>query len=109
MKELESLREVLQPGESALAVFTDGRHFQLYPDGTGTSGNWKTRPPHTIDRFVVAQVYCADFIGTTPSPEAGRVVVQFRNARQLGITRQSWPKFADTGTNPVRCLSAAEK
>jgi hypothetical protein len=109
----------LQPGESALAVFTDGRHFQLYPDGTGTSGNWKTRPPHTIDRFVVycrdgsagdvAQVYCADFIGTTPSPEAGRVVVQFRNARQLGITRQSWPKFADTGTNPVRCLSAAEK
>src|SRR5438874_1334261 len=99
VNEVQSLLDVLQPGESALAVFTDGRHFQLNGDGTGTSGNWVAGPERVVDRFVVyhrdgragevAQVYRADFAGTTPSPEPGRVIVSFQSAELIGVTRAS--------------------
>jgi hypothetical protein len=118
MNEVRSLLDLLQPGESGLAVFTHGRHFQLNSDGTGTSGNWVADSTRVVDRFVVylrdgragviARVFRADFAGAAPSPEAGRIVVSFRSAKQVGVTRASWPKFAHTGANPVRYIAASQ-
>src|SRR5262249_23078430 len=112
MDEVESLLDVLNPGETALAVFTDGHNLQFNADGTGTSGNWVADPARVVARFVIylrhgpagdlAQVHRADFVGTAISPEPGRIVVNFENAQQVAVTRASWPEFADTGANPVR-------
>jgi hypothetical protein len=116
--ELHSVIDLLAPGESALAVFTHGRHFNLNPDGTGSSGNWVIDPERRVDRFIVynrsgaagvpAEVYRADFVGAVQSAEPGRLVVNFRAAELAGVTRDSWPKFADTGVNPVRYIARPE-
>jgi hypothetical protein len=110
--ELRSLADLLIPGESALAVFTHGQHFSLNPDGTGTSGNWVMDPERRVDRFIVysrtgpagrpAEVYRTVFVGAAESVEPGRFVVNFRGAELVGVTHESWPRFADTGVNPVR-------
>jgi hypothetical protein len=113
--ELHSVTDLLVPGESALAVFTHGRHFDLNPDGTGSSGNWVIDPERHVDRFIVysrtgpagvpAEVYRAVFVGADETAEPGRFVVSFRGAELVGITRESWPQFADTGVNPVRYIT----
>jgi hypothetical protein len=115
LEEIASLLELLRPGESALAVFTDGRNFRLHGDGTGTSGSWVIDPARKVDRFIVyyregsagtaAQLYLADYIGAAPSPEAGRYVVSFEGSSQVGVTRLPWPEFADTGANPARWIA----
>jgi hypothetical protein len=107
VEEIASLRDLLRPGESALAVLTDGRRLRLSGDGTGTSGNWVIDPARQVDRFIVyyregtagetAKLYIADYAGAAPSPEAGRFVVSFEGAQQVGVTRWPWPEFADTG------------
>jgi hypothetical protein len=115
MEEVGSLLDLLQPGESALAVLTDGRNLKLNGDGSGSSGNWVIDPARQVDRFVIyyreggagdtARLYRGDYVGAGPSPEAGRSVVTFEGAEQVGVTRLSWPEFADTGANPVRYIS----
>jgi hypothetical protein len=115
MNEVTSLLELLKPGESALAVLTDGRHFNLNHDGSGSSGNWLINPQRQVERFIVyhrpgsagdsANLYRADYVDATPSPESGRSVISFRKAEQVGVTRLSWPEFADTGASPVRYIS----
>ncbi len=113
--ELRSVTELLTPDESALAVFTHGRNFTLNPDGTGSSGNWVIDPERRIDRFIVysrsgpagvpAEIYRAEYVGAAESTESGRFVVSFRAAELAGVTRESWPQFADTGVNPVRYIT----
>lgn len=113
--ELRSVTDLLVPGESALAVFTHGQYFSLNPDGTGSSGNWVIDPARRVDRFIVysrtgpagrpAEIYRAVFVGAAESGEPGRFVVNFRRAELVGVTRESWPQFADTGVNPVRYIT----
>jgi hypothetical protein len=113
--ELRSVTDLLVPGESALAVFTHGQLLSLNPDGTGSSGNWVIDPERRVDRFIVysrsgpvgmpAGVYRAEFVGAAESAEPGRFVVNFRGVELVGVTRESWPEFADTGVNPVRYIT----
>ena len=116
MEEVASLLDLLQAGESALAVLTDGRNLKLKRDGSGTSGYWVIDPARQVDRFIIycreggagdtAQLYRGDYVSTEPSTEdAGRYAVTFEGAKQVGVTRLTWPKFADTGSNPVRYIS----
>lgn len=118
LTELQSVIELLEPGESALVVFTHGQHFNLDPDGTGSSGDWVIDPDRHVDRFIVysrrgpaggpAEVYRAEFVSAAESAKPGRFVVNFSGAELVGVTRESWPQFADTGVNPVRYITRPE-
>jgi hypothetical protein len=95
MDEIVTMLDLLQPGESALAVLTDGRHFRMNNDGSGRSGNWKVDPHRHVDRFIVyhrpgksgdaAKLYRAVYTGATPSSEPRRAVVSFDNVEPAGV------------------------
>src|SRR5262245_58454211 len=94
------------------------RLVEIEADGSGRSGNWVARPDRRehLDKVIIynrlpeqkppeAEVYLADFVGTAASDEEGRLVVEFRNANQVGTTNRNWREFADARTSPVRYLS----
>jgi hypothetical protein len=41
-------RDLVQAGESAVAIFTRGGRFVLREDGTGYTGNWVINPKKKI-------------------------------------------------------------
>lgn len=45
-------RQILQPGEKALLIRTDGRNLAI-SDGDGTSGNWKLSPTRQVDTVLI--------------------------------------------------------
>lgn len=109
--------DLLQEGESAVAVTTDGTHLVIEPDGAGETGNWKAdsdrRPRKVIIYRAVApgldyaaEVYLADFSRWRPSNEDGRFIIDFLNAKRVGVTSEGWKAFASASQNPVRYLEA---
>jgi hypothetical protein len=111
--------DLLDPGESAIALFTKGlRLVEINSDGSGSSGNWVTNPGHheTPNKVIIydrvlgripleSHIYLGDYVGAANSPERGRLVIRFQNLTQVGTTNQNWSHFADAGANPVRYLS----
>lgn len=114
----DSLEGLLEPGQSAVAVFTRQDKLCLNADGTGSSGNWKLDAAATFDKVVIycredpesqsGEVIVADYVETPPSAEPDRSVLHFRGAQRLGVTDRNWQEFASTGTNPVRLVGGAD-
>src|SRR6187455_2921174 len=103
--------DLLEPNESALAVFTRGDHLEMYSDGSGSSGNWVIKPNRQLDKFIIyyrhmelvptqVEVYLADYIDVAPSKEGSRLIVNFKNARRMGTTNSNWYEFVGPGTAP---------
>ena len=112
---IDSASDLLDPGETAIVLFTNGMHLTINPDGSGTSGNWIMSRSHRPDKVVIyyrlpeqvplhADIYLADYASTANSPERGRRVVRFQAARRVGSTNRNWREFADANANPVRYL-----
>lgn len=109
--------DLLQSGESAVAVTTDGTHLVIEADGSGETGNWKAdndRRPRKVIIYrtaapgldYAAEVYVADFSRWRPSSEEGRSIIDFRNAERVGVTSEAWKAFASASQNPVRYIEA---
>ncbi len=106
----------LRSGETAVAVFTKGRDFELNKDGTGTTGDWVVRANLDVDKVIiyhrkeetgVNEIYVADFDGLSPGIER-RHKIHFVNAKLVNNTDQTWYTFADATQNPVRYLTGAD-
>ncbi len=113
MRVIELAEDVLAPGETALVVKTDGRFFDLAPDGSGSLGFWKLRDAIKVDRFVIHRavkdrpyaILAGDFAGQEPSLDPkyrGKFRVKFSNLEQVGIAQNSWERFAHAGRNSIR-------
>jgi hypothetical protein len=111
---INSARDLLKPGESALVLFTRGRRLTINDDGSGSSGNWILDRNLRVKRVIVyhqlpeadrVDVYLADFVGAIVSDEPGRSVVRFEQANLAGFAGASWREFAETWSNPVRFIS----
>src|SRR5690242_1396051 len=87
-------------------------------DGSGSSGNWVAnldrhdrpgkfiiynRLPDQVPRQ--SEIYLANYVDAVASPDPGRIVVRFQDAKQMGTTNQNWDEFAGSGIGPVRYLS----
>jgi hypothetical protein len=103
------MEKVLQPGESALAVFTrmgpqENDLFVLNADGTGRSGNWRLGRNRKPARFIVyarkgrartnAKIYVGEYVEMTDSQEHGRKTGHFKNMKLVQETTDTWPEFA---------------
>ena len=112
MPTFDSAQELLRPGETGLAVHTDGRHFTHEPDRSGITGNWVINPKRQIDCVVVVrwerrgrQRFTEMF---TARPEEfvrlenGRHEIKLIDVQLAGSTDRSWLEFAETGRNPVK-------
>lgn len=45
--------DFVRPSETAIAVFTDGIHLTINPDGTGSTGWWIMDPERDIDHVII--------------------------------------------------------
>lgn len=105
---------LLHSGETAVALFTEGKRFEINRDGTGTTGNWVVKAELDVDRVIIYrrrertnEVYLADFAGISDAGERRRKI-HFVNARMIDETDRSWTEFAGGGQNPVRYIAAEE-
>lgn len=49
----DSITQLLEPGETALCLFTDGRLLTFNEDGSASSGDWKLDPARSTKRAIV--------------------------------------------------------
>ena len=113
--EFTEAEALLDAGETAVCLFTQGDDLDMRPDGTGTSGYWKINRRRSIDRVVVYlrdaersdanELYVADFAGLVGPREDGRYLIQLEHIEHVGFTRLNWRKFARANVNPVRYVS----
>ena len=114
--EVQSIRDVLRPGDSAVVLMTRGAVLKLNEDGTGSTGNWRASPGPHVNRVILyvkmgrtrspAQLWRADYTGATNASEPGRVVIHFRNAELVAATRALWTEFAGGGQSAIRYVDA---
>ena len=112
---INSALDLLQPGESAVVLFTRGQHLTFNPDGSGLSGNWKMGTYRNPDKVILyrrqpeawpqADIYMGDYVDVIESPEQGRRIVRFSHSTNAGTTNRNWYEFADAGAGPVRYLT----
>jgi putative restriction endonuclease len=115
MPKFESATELLNPGETALVVFTKGRHLTDKRDGTGSTGWWKINPQHKVDSVIVYRRMSDDqtdndlYVGKPDSIEGpredGRYLVRLQNFKFAGRAIVNWRKFAATHTQALRYVS----
>ena len=116
MPTFDTAQELLQPGETALCVLTDGRNFTINADGSGSTGRWKLTPTRQVDCVVVyrqehcdgrsfVELFRARHDGVVGPTEEGRFTVQLLGIEQAGSTESGWQEFAGPGQNPVRYVT----
>jgi hypothetical protein len=103
MQLISTYLDVLSDGESALALYTDGRHLKIKPSGLSESGFWKIARTEELRKVVVyrkvegnAKIYVGEFAGLRkiPSREDTKVIVTFTNAKLVGRTDKKWTDFS---------------
>ena len=114
------VRDVLKPGESAVAIFTRGGRFERREDGTGFTGNWMIRGDRKVDKVVIYkrdtkgnehEVYVGVPVNIVESDEAGRRRIDMEDIRFIGTTNLNWNEFTETkrgAANPIKYVTLAE-
>lgn len=107
-------RDFIKPGESVIAIFTHGMHFDLDDDNTGSTGQWKIAPNRPVARVIIYYrndemntntLYIANHAGVEPADREGRYTIQLTHVQYMGTTSTNWAEFAETGAQPIRYLS----
>lgn len=106
-------RNLLKPDETAIVIFTKGKHFHINPDGTGTTGYWKINPKRKVQRVIIYkresktsdnEVYIAEHAGVGTPNKEGRYTILLRKLKHVGVTRKNWRDFAEGARSPIRYL-----
>ena len=109
----EKAIEFINPGETAVVVFTHGDNLRVDPQsGDGESGNRKITPDALdfVNRVIVYlrrtgepanHVLVGDFSGFRMSEEPGRVLIRFTTLKEVSLTNLNWFEFCENSQNPV--------
>jgi len=112
MTKFKQASEVLQPGQTAVVVFTHGEHFSFDVAGNGSSGKWVLDPETVkeVDKVIiylrrdyenVNRIFLGNFAGLRASNLPDRYVIRFTGLKEVGAAEANWPNFASAGQNPV--------
>lgn len=113
---INSFRDILDPRETALLLFTRNKQLEVNEDATGYSGNWILSPNRGYSRIVLykrdssspgGMILSATHVETKKSAQPRRYRVFFADCVTHGRTNRTWKEFAETGQNPVRYVSWA--
>lgn len=110
---IQTATDLLQPGETALVLFTRGSQFQQYANQTGSTGYWKVHPDKVVDWVIVYHrqedrnnvLYKALPVAYNGPDTENRYLIQLTQVEEVGATKTKWFAFADTHANPVRYLT----
>jgi hypothetical protein len=110
-------RDLIEAGESAVAIFTRGKQFVLRQDGTGYTGNWVIKPKKKVDKVIIYkrdssgnnhEVFVGTLVEIIDSEEEGRRQVNMSDIRPAGTTDDNWNEFTETkpgAVNPIKYIS----
>jgi len=110
-------RDLVKRGESAVAIFTRGGHFEHDPDGSGYTGNWVINPQKKLDKVVIYkrdaagtrhEVYVGTPVEIIDSEQEGRRQIKMVDIRLAGTTTHNWNEFTETkhgSINPIKYIS----
>lgn len=101
---LKKAKELVRPGEKAIAVFTRGDQFTYDQHGEGKTGNWKVNPKRLegCDKVIIYKrggspddnrVYIGNYMGIEPSPEPDRLIIFFSKLVDAGRSTSNWVQF----------------
>ena len=105
--------DLINPGETAVVLFTRGDLFTFSPDRTGETGNWRLDPRREPDRVVIYrrgasptsnELFVASYAGSRPSNEPGRFILRLVNVTAAGTTDLNWRAFAQASSSPIRYI-----
>ena len=77
---LVKARDFIKPNEKVVVIFTEGKHFVLHDDNTGSTGQWKIDPNREVDRIILYHrddennannLYIANHAGAEPAAVGG--------------------------------------
>ncbi|MEY3555997.1 MAG: HNH endonuclease [Microcystis aeruginosa LL13-03] len=106
-------RDFIKPNEKVVVIFTEGKHFVLHDDNTGSTGQWKIDPNREVDRIILYHrddenntnnLYIANHAGAGPADREGRYDIRLTHVQYIGATSVNWVEFAEGGQNPIRYL-----
>ena len=115
MPNIEKAVHLLQPGEKAFAVFTEGDRFEKNDaDKMGSTGNWgvSVKRAKTLTHVIVYvrvsndenKIYKGRYTGLEESGEGNLYRILMSEIELAGYTDKNWHEFANTGTNARRYL-----
>ncbi|KPQ39589.1 MAG: putative permease YjgP/YjgQ family [Phormidium sp. OSCR] len=106
-------RDFIKPSENVVIIFTHGKHFVLYDDNTGLTGEWKLDPNRNVERVILYHregdkntntLYIANHAGVEPADREGRYNLRLTHVQYVGVTSVNWVEFSEGGQNPIRYL-----
>ncbi len=112
----DTAQELIQPGEVSLFILTDGRNFNIKPDGSGSTGFWRISPTRHRDRVVVyrakprngrhfAELFTARYDGVVGPTEHDKYTVKLLDVKLAGTTYRRWQEFTGIGQTPHKYFS----
>ncbi|MFM7791788.1 MAG: HNH endonuclease, partial [Microcystis panniformis] len=86
-------RDFIKPNEKVVVIFTEGKHFVLHDDNTGSTGQWKIDPNREVDRIILYHrddennannLYIANHAGAEPADREGRYDIRLTHVQYIG-------------------------
>jgi len=112
MPGFKHITELLQPGQTALCIFTRGERLHIGQDGHGSTGHWVIDPAKQVDVVVFYhrqpgeaadnQIYTAHPDGVQGPDDEERFTLALVDLTLRGTTESNWRSFCGTWTNPIR-------
>ena len=117
---IEKAVDLLESGESAIVIYTDGREFECKQDGSGHTAYWAINPGIQINKVIIYRVMnrhdstsrenyvYVGMPGRISGPfritgcKKARYKIELSNITAQGISDNNWFAFAETGPNPIR-------
>jgi len=108
--------DLLEKGEIAILIRTDGRGFSIDSKGFGRTGVWVINPDRRVHKVIIYkqdnpltpnEVYVADHVGVSQHTDSRRYIIRLADIRPLGSITENWYEFADLkqgARNPIRYL-----
>ncbi len=108
-------RDMLEPKERVIAVFTYGHHFTRNDDHSGSIGHWHidAERAKSLDRVIIYhrdepagnnKLYIASMHHIEPTSNEPKHVIFFEHCQFAGITNENWNSFAEAGSSVIRYL-----
>jgi hypothetical protein len=112
MATYKTAREVINPNQSAVVVFTHGEHLSFDALGNGSTGNWVVDPENVedVDKVIiylrrgdemVNRIFLGNYAGLRKADIPKRHIIRFARLQEIGTTDANWPEFANSGQNPI--------
>lgn len=100
MKRLNSYKDVLNTGDKAIAVKTNGMNSNIIENQNSYTGFWRVGINQTFNKVIVFKevgnenfIYIGDY--TNKVVDENKFIIHFTNTRLVGKSNVTWTEFCE--------------